>query len=340
MFFGSNKQKNTIDNEKTLAQQEAAIKEDFLARQKQNDLIVNQKHNDVRQKLSSLRFLTDYISNKNEELFSQEVASLNKVKQIGDAYKQIVDNRTQVASKVEGLEGNFNRINTYNNDLDSVVQNIIGKASDSMNNLGKNLESLTAKFTQIQNIYSEFQNGFVEIKSAMKEIVAVANQTNMLAMNAAIEAAHAGEAGKGFAVVADEVNGLSQQIKSLASIVNKSMKSLEGSSEQLTISIADARGALSNSNSQMEETNTTISSTFSNVQSVKDSITNTINECNQKTQEIKGNIESHANQYEEVLKKINDFMEIVGQKSALYGDILNMQEQAQPLVNKAIKVLS
>jgi len=96
--------------------------------------------------------------------------------------------------------------------MERVVENVIGNSK-----LGMELVEMTDKIAQHAH----------DVQGILSEIGSIAKQTNLLALNAAIEAARAGEAGRGFAVVADEVRDLSGRTTQFSQQINTLMKSME-----------------------------------------------------------------------------------------------------------------
>lgn len=96
-----------------------------------------------------------------------------------------------------------------------------------------------------------------EISNLVSVIDAISAQTNLLALNAAIEAARAGEAGKGFAVVADEVRKLAEQVQHSVSDISSIVARIQGETQNVTKSLQTGYEEVVKGSAQIAETGTT-----------------------------------------------------------------------------------
>jgi methyl-accepting chemotaxis protein len=265
------------------------------------------------------------IGNELASNMTETAAAINEITSNIQSLKQQTVNQsasvTETNATMEQITENIEKLNGFiNKQTESVAQsssaveemlaNIQSVTATLMRNV-ENVKSLTEASevgrSGLQDVASDIQQiahdseGLLEINAVMENI---ASQTNLLSMNAAIEAAHAGEAGKGFAVVADEIRKLAESSSEQSKTISSVLKKIKDSIDKITRST----DAVLNKFEAIDSGVRTVSDQEQNIRNAMEEqsqgsqqILEAVSHLNELTQQVKGGAEEMLQGSKEVI---------------------------------------
>ena len=270
--------------------------------------------------------------------FRQQVgASLTSVTGAVTQLQSTADGMTSIVSHLErqadevdqasaSMSNNVNSVAGATTELTSSIQEISAQAANSTRMTSDALDHVSVTSKQIE--------GLADAASSIGEIIGIideiAEQTNLLALNATIEAARAGEAGKGFAVVASEVKNLASQTASATENITRQVSAIQQETKQSVEAIRkiegliqDVTGVTSGIASAVEEQNAATNEIAGNVERVSGEVGHvsdnmgevkvSLNEVNDRSQAVFGSVTELSDQSRKLQKSVDSFLETLMQ---------------------------
>ncbi len=218
--------------------------------------------------------------------------------QTAQGAKKQSEQSTQIATAAEEMSqtiGDIARNASLAADISTGALGIASKGKEIADNAVVNVKEVYKSTAELSKMVEHLNGRVAEIGDIVTVIKDIADQTNLLALNAAIEAARAGEQGRGFAVVADEVRKLAERTIKATDEISGKIEAVQTESRQTASFMEEATGKSAGAAENIGNVGDALNAILTEMQNLKDEVTKiaaSVEEQSATTEEVTKNIES------------------------------------------------
>ena len=202
---------------------------------------------------------------------SEEMSCITK--EVGDASEQQQREIEQAVTAINQMTATIQSIAENANAASQAVKDVtteIGRGKTASDNARLEIEQLNDEVEGATHAIEELQSNSESIGDILLTINAIAEQTNLLALNAAIEAARAGEQGRGFAVVADEVRTLASRTQESTESVRENISQFQRGTAEVVATVTRSRERAQIGIEKVSETGVILDTIYNNISNISD----------------------------------------------------------------------
>lgn len=287
---------------------------------------INKMVNGLREMLNDLVVSSNVLNDTGTGLTSASRDLTSGTSRQSDSASQIAAASVEMTQTVQEIARNLTEMAEYS----KTTADNAGSGQETVNASTKSVLQIKETVDESAKLVTSLDQSSAQIRDIVNVISEIAEQTNLLALNAAIEAARAGEHGRGFAVVADEVRGLAERTQNATVEISDLVTGTQGEVQKVTDSMGQVTENVDQGvvySEQVSEQLTVILDGIKHLQEMVDSVSSATTEMAATSKEIEQNINNVANVSEEVSLVANNVSESSNELSKMSGSIKQLVDK-------------